>query len=145
MAIQRVLANMTVTDLDTAVPWYTKLFGRAPDANPMDGLVEWHLDEKFGVQVWAEAERAGRSSMVLDDTDLDGRLASVTEAGLATTVSGTRRRPDPDARRSGREPDRLHRLLVAPSTLLRACSRRCYNAKQLSEICRCASASWMPL
>ena len=83
MAIRRVLANMTVTDLDTAVPWYTKLFGSAPDANPMDGLVEWHLDEKFGVQVWAEAERAGRSSMVLDDTDLDGRLASVTEAGLA--------------------------------------------------------------
>jgi hypothetical protein len=83
MTIQRMLANMTVTDLDSAVPWYTKLFGSAPDANPMEGLVEWHLDEKFGVQVWAEAERAGRSSMVLDETDLDERLVSVTEVGLA--------------------------------------------------------------
>lgn len=83
MAIARMLANMTVTDLETAVPWYTKLFGRGPDVNPMDGLVEWHLDDKFGVQVWNEADRAGRSSVVLDETDLATRLASLDTAGIA--------------------------------------------------------------
>src|SRR5438046_2877263 len=82
MAIQRLLAQMTVSDLDRAVGWYTRLFGRDLDARPMAGLVEWHLSDTFGVQVWAEPERAGRSTMVLDESDLDARIALLDRAAI---------------------------------------------------------------
>lgn len=82
MAIERLLAQMTVARLDPAVAWYTRLFSRGPDARPMDGLVEWHLTDAFGVQVWAEPERAGCSSMVLDESDLDALVARLDRAGI---------------------------------------------------------------
>lgn len=77
-----VLAQSTVRDLDTATTWYAALFGRPQDADPMPGLREWHLGEGYGVQVWAEPERAGRSSLVLADPDLDGTAARLTAAGI---------------------------------------------------------------
>ena len=80
--IRRVLANCTVTDLDRAEQWYTRLFEREPDARPMPGLIEWHLGDAFGVQVWSEPERAGQSSVVLDETDLDAAAARLASAGI---------------------------------------------------------------
>lgn len=80
--IQRVLANCTVTDIDRAEQWYTRLFGREPDARPMSGLIEWHLGETFGIQVWSEPDRAGQSTVVLGETDLDDAAARAAEAGI---------------------------------------------------------------
>jgi len=82
MTIVRLMVSMTVTDVESAVAWYTKVFGTEPDAHPMDGLFEWHLDGHFGVQVWQDADRAGRSGMTVDESDLDGRLASLAAAGI---------------------------------------------------------------
>jgi hypothetical protein len=93
MTITRLLAQMTVTESAEVEAWYTKLFGRAPDAKPMPGLLEWHLTDSFGVQVWAEADRAGTSCMVLDESDLDDLAARLDRIGIeheglqaATTV-----------------------------------------------------------
>ena len=82
MPITKLFASMNVADLEVAVPWYTALFAGEPDARPMEGLVEWHLDDRFGVQVFQDAENAGHSTVVLDDTDLDDRLALLAEAGI---------------------------------------------------------------
>lgn len=82
MTTDRMLAQLTVQDLDHAVAWYARLFGRAPDARPMPGLAEWYPADPFGVQVWAEPERAGRSTVVLGETDLDERVASLDRAGI---------------------------------------------------------------
>jgi catechol 2,3-dioxygenase-like lactoylglutathione lyase family enzyme len=81
--IARVLAQSTVSDLVVAEDWYTRVFGRPPDARPMPGLLEWHLADTFGVQVWSEPERAGRSSMVLDESDLGAITVRLDEAGVA--------------------------------------------------------------
>lgn len=48
----------------------------------MPGLLEWHLTGTPGVQVRSEPDRAGRSSMVLDETALDALAARLTAAGL---------------------------------------------------------------
>lgn len=80
--IHRLLDNCTVSDLDRAEQWYTRLFERGPDARPMPGLIEWHLGESFGLQVWSEPERAGRSAVVLGETDLDAAAARATEAAI---------------------------------------------------------------
>lgn len=80
--IHQVLANCTVTDLDRAEEWYTRLFERGPDSRPMPGLIEWHLGDAFGLQVWSEPDRAGRSSVVLGETDLNAAAARATAAGI---------------------------------------------------------------
>ncbi len=81
--IRRVLANCTVTDLGRAEEWYTRVFDREPDARPMSGLIEWHLGDTFGVQVWSEPDhRAGQSSVVLDETDLDAAAARLSAADI---------------------------------------------------------------
>jgi hypothetical protein len=82
MTITRVLAQSTVSDLAMAEEWYSRLFGREPDSRPMPGLVEWYLTKASGVQVCSEPERAGRSSMVLDESDLDGLAARLNALGI---------------------------------------------------------------
>jgi len=105
MTIMRLLAQSTVSDLVVAEDWYARLFGRQPDARPMPGLLEWHLADTFGVQVWAEADRAGHSSIVLDETDLDALIARLNDAGIAhdgpQDVTSSRILPlvDPDGNR----------------------------------------------
>jgi catechol 2,3-dioxygenase-like lactoylglutathione lyase family enzyme len=80
--ISRVLAQSTVTELESAENWYGRLFGCAPDARPMPGLLEWHLGEGFGVQVWSEPDRARHSTIVLDETNLDGAAARLVSEGI---------------------------------------------------------------
>ncbi|PSK85036.1 hypothetical protein CLV63_13835 [Murinocardiopsis flavida] len=105
MTITRVLAQAAVDDLAVAERWYTLLFDRGPDTRPMDGLIEWHLSGTFGVQVWAEPDRAGKSAVVLDESDLDGLVAHLDRAGIAhpgpSDASSSRILPleDPDGNR----------------------------------------------
>ncbi len=105
MTIERVFAQLTVTDLTVAVEWYSKVFGAGPDARPMDGLVEWHLAETFGVQVWREPDRAGRGAVILDESDLDARAVTLDRAGIEhgglQDVTSSRILPltDPDGNR----------------------------------------------
>jgi catechol 2,3-dioxygenase-like lactoylglutathione lyase family enzyme len=80
--IRSVLAQCTVSDLERAEQWYTRLFNGPPDARPMPGLLEWHLGDAFGVQVWLETDRAGQSTVVLGETDLDRAAARLSAAGV---------------------------------------------------------------
>ncbi len=80
--ITRLLAQLTVSDLAGAESWYSILFGRAPDVRPMDGLLEWHLGETFAVQVWADGDRAGKGTVVLEDSDLAARAAALDGEGI---------------------------------------------------------------
>lgn len=81
--IKGILANCTVSDLQRAEAWYTVLFERAPDHRPMPGLLEWHLGQGYGVQVWYEPERAGNSTFVLDVTDLESDAKRLLSSGIA--------------------------------------------------------------
>lgn len=82
MSFRRLLAQAIVSDPEVAERWYTALFDSSPHARPMDGLLEWHLGDSFGVQVWRDPERAGLSAMVLDESDLDALAARLTATGI---------------------------------------------------------------
>ncbi|GAB3275475.1 VOC family protein [Kineosporia babensis] len=82
MSVQGVLAQATVRDLGNAENWYHELFGVEPSDRPMAGLLEWHFGPGYGVQVWAEPERAGLSTIVLNESDLEGLAARLTKAGI---------------------------------------------------------------
>lgn len=82
MPINRVLAGVAVADLGAAANWYEQLFGRGPDAEPMDGLAEWHVPSGGVVQVVADPEAAGGSLLTLDIADLEAEAAAMRERGL---------------------------------------------------------------
>jgi predicted enzyme related to lactoylglutathione lyase len=80
--VTTVMSQMIVSDLDRSVAFYSRLFGRAPDQEPMDRLREWHFAGAGAIQVYEEAERAGRSGATLHVADLDAELASLDEASI---------------------------------------------------------------
>ncbi len=82
MRVTLVLAGLAVADVDAALPWYQRLFGRPADKLPMDGLAEWHFPQSGAIQVDEDAERAGRSRLTLNVADLKQELAALRERGL---------------------------------------------------------------
>lgn len=85
--ITQVLAQCAVTDLDRARAWYDTLLGRAPDA-PMAGLLEYHLTDGGGLQLWREPEHAGHATVVLSTTRLDATAERLREQGLTSAEVG---------------------------------------------------------
>lgn len=95
MTVTHVLAVALVSDQDSAVDWYQRLFGRGPDARPMPSLADWHLADSAWVQVFHDPDRAGRSVFNLVVDDLDRHRAALEAAGIAvadvvTNAKGTR-------------------------------------------------------
>jgi predicted enzyme related to lactoylglutathione lyase len=82
MPVTRVLAGIAVADVDAAMPWYERMFGRPADALPMEGLAEWHVLSGGVVQLVSNAERAGRSQLTLDVDNLERDLVAIAERGL---------------------------------------------------------------
>lgn len=91
MTFSRVSAEMIVTDQDSAVAWYTRLFGRPPDERPMDSLAEWQLTETGWLQVFADPEHAGHSTTTLGIDDLDAHAAALAERELRLEHQSTPR------------------------------------------------------
>ncbi len=48
----------------------------------LSGSPVHHLADTFGIQVWAESDRAGHSSTVLNESDLDALVVHLDEAGI---------------------------------------------------------------
>ena len=83
MAIEKVVAGVAVGDFDSARGWYGRLLGRAPDAEPMGGLAEWHPSGHGGIQLVEDAGRAGSSILTFVVDSLDERLAALEAEGIA--------------------------------------------------------------
>ncbi|MDZ4270968.1 MAG: VOC family protein [Mycobacterium sp.] len=82
MTIEHLLAVVAVTDLKTSRDWYTSLFGRQPDNDPMPTLTEWQVVPGGWVQVFCDPDRAGSSLVNLAVDDLDARVTEVRDRGL---------------------------------------------------------------
>jgi glyoxylase I family protein len=80
VSIDHVLA--VVPDVDRSRDWYSSLFGRSADNNPMPTLVEWQLLPGAWVQVFSDPQRAGSGLLNFAVDDLESHLAQVRERGL---------------------------------------------------------------
>ena len=80
--VDHVLAVVAVSDIAAGRAWYTKLFGREPDNNPMSNLVEWQVTEGGWVQVTEDSVRAGGGMLNLAVSDLDEGTRELRERGL---------------------------------------------------------------
>jgi predicted enzyme related to lactoylglutathione lyase len=70
MDVAKLYAVVSVADIDRAHDWYSRLFGRKPDVTPMPSDHEWHVGNG-GVQVVADATRAGKSMLTVIVSDLE--------------------------------------------------------------------------
>lgn len=82
MAIDHLLAVVAVSDLQASREWYTALFGRQPDNEPMATLAEWQVTPQGWLQVFVDQDRAGSSLFNLAVDDLDAQIAAVAGRGL---------------------------------------------------------------
>jgi catechol 2,3-dioxygenase-like lactoylglutathione lyase family enzyme len=82
--VEHVLAVVAVSDMTASRAWYTRLFGREPDNNPMPSLVEWRITDGGWVQVTEDARRAGHGMLNLAVSDIEEGVREVREMGLRT-------------------------------------------------------------
>ncbi|KUI28958.1 glyoxalase [Mycobacterium sp. IS-1742] len=82
MTIDHLLAVVPVSDVDESRRWYTSLFGRDADNNPMPTLVEWQVRPGSWVQVFADPDRAGSGLLNLAVDDLEAHVAEVGSRGI---------------------------------------------------------------
>lgn len=82
MAFTNVLAVLPVADVEASRPWFTALFGRPEDNNPMPSLIEWQVLPGAWLQVFGDAGRAGSGLFNLAVDDLDATLAELRARGL---------------------------------------------------------------
>ena len=79
-----VLAVVAVSDIEAGRAWYTKLFGREPDNNPMPNLVEWQVTDGGWVQLTEDPMRAGNGMLNLALSDFEEGVRELHEMGLGT-------------------------------------------------------------
>jgi glyoxylase I family protein len=82
VAIDSVLAGITVNDFVSALTWYERLLGRPADAAPMEGLAEWHFSEYGGIQLIHDQDRARSSYVTLLVPNLNDQLAALRAASI---------------------------------------------------------------
>ena len=79
-----VLAVVAVSDIEASRAWYTALFGRDPDNNPMPSLVEWQVTDGGWVQVTEDPLRAGNGMFNLALSDFEEGVRELRQRGLGT-------------------------------------------------------------
>ena len=82
MTISKIYAAISTKDLDQAQQWYSRLFGRPSDLHPMDEVYEWHFGTG-GVQLVADAKRAGSSMLTLIVGNLEASRSTLQSRGLS--------------------------------------------------------------
>jgi predicted enzyme related to lactoylglutathione lyase len=96
--IDVVFAGVPVADLERAVAWYSRFFGRPPDVKVPDVEVMWVVRSGAWVRVLRDTGRAGSALVTLAVADLDELVGALDEReidhGPITTVPGAGRKTD---------------------------------------------------
>ena len=69
-----------------SIPWFTTLFERGPDAQPMKGLAEWHHGLEAGVQLFESKKNAGCCTLTLIIESIYDQHERLSRAGLRPGV-----------------------------------------------------------
>jgi catechol 2,3-dioxygenase-like lactoylglutathione lyase family enzyme len=83
MTIRTIFAHVSCSNLAASIAWYSKLFGRAPDRRPMEGLAEWHFTDSAEMQLYEEKKHAGHSTLTLGVLPLEPERKRLADAGLS--------------------------------------------------------------
>jgi len=113
-----LFAGVRVRDLEQAIDWYTRLFGRAADIVPNDDEVMWRVTDSAWVYVLRDSARAGHSLVTICVSDLESAVAEladrdITLGSIAAVGEGARKA-------TGLDPDGKERTYEGTELLARA-------------------------
>lgn len=78
MALRKIFAHLSCSDLQKSTPWFETVFGRKPDATPMQHLAEWHHGGEAGFQLFQNPEHAGKGTLTLIVSGLDAERSRLS-------------------------------------------------------------------
>ena len=79
-----IAAVIATRDYPTALTWYSRIIGRGPDLEPIDGVAEWQIAATAWLQLAKDPDRAGRTAVRIGVDDLDAQVAELEADGIAT-------------------------------------------------------------
>src|SRR3954453_5218132 len=79
-----LFAGIPVAGFESAVDWYARFFGRAPDVVAHDREVMWRVTDGGWLYVLEDAERAGRGVVSIAVSDLDAAVRELVARGVST-------------------------------------------------------------
>lgn len=79
-----IAAVVATRDYAVARSWYSRVIGREPDLEPIDGVAEWQIAATAWLQVMEDSDRAGRSAVRIGVDDLEAQTADLAGLGIAT-------------------------------------------------------------
>ena len=80
-AITHLYAGVPVSDLDASIDWYTRFFGRPPDARVGDEIL-WEIDEHAWLFVEPNPGQAGAGRTTFAVTGLDALVEHLDGEGI---------------------------------------------------------------
>lgn len=83
-SIDVLFAGVPVADFESALEWYTRLFGRPADVTVTENEVMWHVAGDAWVYVLHDAPRAGHALVTLCVANVDDALEDVGQRGLSS-------------------------------------------------------------
>ncbi|GFE67302.1 VOC family protein [Litoreibacter roseus] len=89
MPLVKIFAQLSCTDMERSTLWFTRLFGRSPDTNPMAGLNEWHHTDNAGFQLVENEHDARHGCMTLTVDDITSELRRLHAVGIETGETST--------------------------------------------------------
>jgi catechol 2,3-dioxygenase-like lactoylglutathione lyase family enzyme len=84
MPMNDISAVVATRDYATARAWYSRILGREPDLEPIDGVAEWQITTTAWLQLIEDANRAGKSAVRFGVSDLAAQIAELNDADIAT-------------------------------------------------------------
>jgi len=84
MPMNDISAVVATRDYATARAWYSRILGREPDLEPIDGVAEWQITTTAWLQLIEDANWAGKSAVRFGVSDLAAQIAELNDAGIAT-------------------------------------------------------------
>jgi catechol 2,3-dioxygenase-like lactoylglutathione lyase family enzyme len=84
VSLNDICAVVATRDYATARAWYSRIMGRDPDLEPVDGVAEWQITATAWLQLIEDADRAGKSAVRFGVNDLAAQIAELNDAGIAT-------------------------------------------------------------
>jgi catechol 2,3-dioxygenase-like lactoylglutathione lyase family enzyme len=79
-----IAAVIATRDYATARSWYSRVMGREPDLEPIDGVGEWQIAATAWLQLAEDPDRAGRTAVRIGVDDLAAQISELKSEGITT-------------------------------------------------------------
>jgi hypothetical protein len=84
VTVNDICAVIAASDYARARSWYSRIIGRDPDLEPVQGVAEWQITSTAWLQLMEDQDRAGKSAVRVGVTDLAAVIKALNDAGVAT-------------------------------------------------------------